>query len=260
MQPPFAGIKGPVRQLQPRRSGRADAVIDPAVLCGLAKGEKFRAGLVDVHIDRIEGGDRGQRCCLLRRDQRTRRHRGCANATADRRDNARICQIDARCLDIGLRLTPGELGVVIGLGGNGVCADQCGIARGAGLGAGHDRQRLVMDGLIGAGIDLIEGLAGPDGSPLHEQAGADDAGDLRPDLGHGIGACASRQLHADRDGPLADRHHPHHRRRQFGLGLDGAAAAHKKGCGHAKPGNCPQHLARPLDQAAHHAPLDPSNA
>ncbi len=100
----------------------------------------------------------------------------------------------------------GGLGVVVVLLGHRVDLDQALVAlglqlggRGGGLGLGEAGGGAVIGGLIGGRVDLVQRLAGADIAALLEQAGLDDAADLRAHFRNQIGRGAAGQFRGQGD-------------------------------------------------------------
>jgi hypothetical protein len=105
----------------------------------------------------------------------------------------------AATLAVGLQ--GGGLGVVVVLLGDGVDLDQALVAlglqlggRGGGLGLGQAGGGAVVGGLIGGRVDLVQRLSGADIRAFLEQAGLDDAADLRAHFRDQIGRGAAGQF------------------------------------------------------------------
>ena len=153
--------------------------------------------LRDVHVHRVKLLYRGQRRGLIGSDQRTFGDQGAPDTAGDRRQHARIDQVDPRRLHRRLRLQRRGNGIVVVL-----FADRIGF--GQGLVALRERPSrsfgrhgAVVSGFVGRRIDLIQLLARLDLAALNEQPLQDDAVHLRSHVGRAQGVCSSGQLSRD---------------------------------------------------------------
>ncbi|MOA20048.1 hypothetical protein D3C78_1404650 [compost metagenome] len=158
--------------------------------------------------------------------QRPRRDRRNTNTAGNRCAYLGIGKIDFGGFQRRLILRDGGYGLQIGchriiriLFGDAILLHQCGIAlrlQAAGLhrslGTFQLRGGLIVTGLVGRGIDLIQHLSGFDLRPFGKQACLDNAFHLRTNIrGHG-GIDPARQVTAQRDRLAAQRCHANLRR------------------------------------------------
>ena len=174
--------------------------------------------MLDIDENRVEPLDGGERIGLSRRDQRAGGDQRPADPTTDRGRNPRVMQIDRCRLQRRALLRHGRMRLVrrgAGIGiillahrldlGERPIAFGLGLRRAfAGDGIGQVRPCLINRSPIERGIDLVQGLAGPDDRSFCEQAGTYHPRHLRANLGHLIGRRASGELRYERDRLASD--------------------------------------------------------
>jgi hypothetical protein len=158
-----AGVHAHARKLQLAGVGVAAAVFQlqgdgrfglAAFLYASARQVAFEAqhlgaGLCDIHIQRIELRDGGERGGLVGGDQCAGRDGGGGGAARNGRLDAGVAQVDAGVVQrgagngqVGAGLHHGGLAIVIHLPADGVDFDQLGVAPGVDLGRAHAGLRL----------------------------------------------------------------------------------------------------------------------
>ncbi|CRP05119.1 hypothetical protein PAERUG_E7_London_9_VIM_2_02_13_02588 [Pseudomonas aeruginosa] len=191
-------------------------------------GGDFAGRLGEVHVDRIDLLDAGQRCRRVLADQRAFGDQRTPRAAVDRRGDRGVAQAQAGLLQFGLGrgdLRQGLARVGLRFGvlafADGAVLDQVGVAlelvgrrRVAGLGPGQGAAADVQGRLQGRRVDLEQHGAGADVLAFLVQATGDDAGDARPHFSLAVRFQASGQLAGD-----ADRRRPGDDHADLGGGL-----------------------------------------